>query len=84
MRISLGIAGLAVLLVACAAPEQRIALEERPVETLAPYYGAACSKLGYTQGSEQWRNCILRSDREKQLEQYGLFYDSYMQWYRLR
>lgn len=83
MRISSGILAVAVSLAACAAPEQRIALEEHPVETLAPYYGAACSKLGYAQGSEPWRNCILRSDREHHLRQYGLFHDRYMQWGRL-
>ena len=31
-------------------------------------YGPACEKLGYTGGSDPWRDCVLRLDRKDSLE----------------
>jgi hypothetical protein len=72
------------LLAACGTPQERAAYREDPVSAMATVYGAGCEKAGYPQGSEQWRECIVRSTTEDDLARYAQFYDRYMQWYPLR
>ena len=47
---------LAVLLAACATPEQRA---DEMAGYITENYGATCSKLGYVDGSDAHRNCML-------------------------
>lgn len=42
-----------ILLAGCATPEQRA---EKDIAKYAPY----CEKLGYSQASDQWRDCIQK------------------------
>ena len=52
--------GLAVVsLLGCATPEERAAQIQREVEEMIVIYGPGCERLGYTNGTDDWRNCIL-------------------------
>lgn len=50
----------AILLFGCATPAERAAQIEREVEEMIVIYGPGCERLGYTNGTDDWRNCILR------------------------
>ena len=53
--------GLAALsLFGCATPAERAAQIQREVEEMIVIYGPGCERLGYTNGTDDWRNCILR------------------------
>jgi hypothetical protein len=57
----LAIAAVALLSVAgCATPAQRAAEMQRQMDEMIAVYGPACEKLGYANGSDRWRDCILR------------------------
>ncbi|TFW08506.1 hypothetical protein E4K72_07765 [Oxalobacteraceae bacterium OM1] len=61
MRAIIAVAlGGAFVLSACTTPEQRAAYQESNAQRLVVEYGPACDKLGYQQGSDAWRNCILQ------------------------
>jgi len=47
---------LALLLAACATPEQRA---DEMAGYITENYGATCAKLGYETGSDSHRNCML-------------------------
>lgn len=47
---------LALLLAACASPEQRA---ENTAEYIFANYGLVCEKLGYATGSEKHRDCMV-------------------------
>jgi hypothetical protein len=47
-------------LAGCATPEQRAAEMQRQVDQMIAVYGPACERLGYANGSDRWRDCILR------------------------
>ncbi len=52
---------LAVLAVAgCATPAERAARMQSEVDDMITVYGPACERLGYANGSDAWRNCVLR------------------------
>ncbi|HEY0844314.1 MAG TPA: hypothetical protein VGE12_03050 [Noviherbaspirillum sp.] len=84
MRASIVLSAAAVLLAACGTAQERAAYREDPVMALAAEYGQPCEKLGLARGTEEWRNCIVRSSTRDDLARYGLFYDRYMAWYWLR
>lgn len=50
----------AISLFGCATPAERAAQIEREVEEMIVIYGPGCERLGYTNGTDDWRNCILR------------------------
>lgn len=50
----------AVLLGSCATPAERAAQIQREVEEMILVYGPGCDKLGFANGTDDWRNCILR------------------------
>ena len=53
--------GLIVLsLTGCATPAERAAQIQREVEEMIVIYGPGCERLGYTNATDDWRNCILR------------------------
>jgi len=72
-----------VLLAACGTAEQA-AYKADPIAAMAPEYGPACERGGLARNSPQWRTCIEQSSTRDDLERHALFYDRYMQWYRLR
>ncbi|HJV86214.1 MAG TPA: hypothetical protein VJ698_12140 [Noviherbaspirillum sp.] len=84
MRTSMMLCAVTVLLVACGTPEERAAYREDPVKAMSAEYGPACARQGLSQGSEQWRSCIVQASTRDDLARQGLFYDRYMQWYWLR
>lgn len=84
MRTSMALCVLSASLVACGTPQERAAYREDPVKAMAQEYGPLCEKAGLAPGSEAWRSCVVRSSTRDDLAQQGLFYDRYMQWYRMR
>ena len=50
----------AISLFGCATPAERAAQIQREVEEMIVIYGPGCERLGYTNGTDDWRNCILR------------------------
>jgi len=74
---------MASLLAACGTAEQ-VAYNNDPVLAMAAEYGPACERSGYARNSTQWRGCIAQTSTRDDLERHALFYDRYMQWYRLR
>ncbi len=84
MRTSMMLCAMAVLLAACGTPEERAAYREDPVKAMSAEYGPACVRQGLSEGSEQWRNCVVRTSTRDELARQSLFYDRYMQWYWLR
>lgn len=63
---------LAVALTGCATPSpaERSAAMEREIDDMIQVFGPACSKLGFQADSDDWRNCILKLNSEKNLERY--------------
>jgi hypothetical protein len=51
---------MTVLLAACTTPEERARLMAKEADQMMQVYGPACDKLGYSQGTDQWRDCVLR------------------------
>lgn len=49
-----------VLLGGCATVAERTAQAERDMEMSLRIQGPACEKLGYQNGSDPWRDCVLR------------------------
>lgn len=55
----------AVILAGCATQTERAAAAEREVDDMIKVYGPACEKLGYPNGTDTWRDCVLRlADRD--------------------
>ena len=48
------------LLAGCATPAERAAQIQREVEEMIVVYGPGCERLGFANGTDDWRNCILR------------------------
>jgi hypothetical protein len=49
----------ALLLAACATPQERAMQKQAEMEQMMALYGPACARLGYAVHSDQWRSCIL-------------------------
>ena len=55
------VASLLVLFIAgCATPAERAAAVQRDIDDMIRVYGPGCEKLGYKDGSDPWRDCVLR------------------------
>ena len=50
----------ATVLAGCATQAERAAAAERDVDDMIKVYGPACGKLGYPNGTDEWRDCVLR------------------------
>lgn len=61
---------LALLLGGCATPAERAAQQQREVDEMIVVYGPACERLGYANGSDQWRSCILTMDTKNAIARY--------------
>ena len=68
-RVLLPVAVLA--LPACSTPQQRAAQAQADVEHMMVVYGPACTRLGYTAGSDPWRSCVLSLSAKDDLQRYG-------------
>lgn len=56
---------------ACSTPQQRAAQAQADVEHMMVVYGPACTRLGYTAGSDPWRSCVLSLSAKDDLQRYG-------------
>ena len=67
----------ALLLGACATPQERAARKQAEMQELMVVYGPACDRLGYAQQTDQWRNCILSLSTRDEVQRagnYGPYY----------
>lgn len=55
----------------CATPQERAARKQGEVEQMMAVYGPACSRLGYAQGSDPWRNCVVNLSTKDDIQRYG-------------
>lgn len=71
MRHLLTILFVATVLAACVtdpAAEQAYSLRE--MERIKISFGAACENLGYTADTDPWRDCLLKLEQQRTLQQY--------------
>ena len=59
LRIVLMILLLAVL-PGCMSQAQRAAAAQAEVDDMVKVYGPACNKLGFTNDTDPWRECVMR------------------------
>ena len=61
----------ALLLAGCTTPEPRAARMQAEMNEMMMVYGPACSRLGYSAHSDQWRNCVLQLSAKDQAERHS-------------
>lgn len=73
----------AVLLAACATPQERAARAQADMEQTMAIYGPACARLGYALNSDQWRACVLQLSTKEDLERYSYptYYGGFGRWH---
>ena len=62
---------LLILLAGCATQAERTARVQREVDEMIATYGPACEKLGYKNGADPWRDCVLRLSAKDTAERYS-------------
>ena len=72
MRTTIVLAA-AVLLSACATPQERAARKQAEMADMIIVYGPACERLGYAQQTDQWRNCIISLSTKDEVQRYGSY-----------
>ncbi|MFC5511362.1 hypothetical protein ACFPOU_09525 [Massilia jejuensis] len=70
MRTTIVLAA-ALLLSACATPQERAARKQAEMADMIAVYGPACDRLGYAQQSDPWRNCIISLSTKDEMQRYG-------------
>ncbi len=61
----------ALLLSGCQTPAERAAQVQREVEQMIVVYGPGCERLGFQNGTDEWRQCVLRlSERDAYYTRY--------------
>ena len=71
MRLqTLILASVTILLDGCATTAERAAQMQAEVDGMVAVYGPACEKLGFQNGSDPWRNCVLGLSAQKARERY--------------
>lgn len=70
MRNVMALAVGAVLLAGCATPQERAARMQAEINEMMVVYGPACTRLGYTANSDQWRNCVLQLSIKEEAERH--------------
>lgn len=51
-------------------PAERAAEMQREIDEMIQIYGPACEKLGYKNGTDKWRDCILRMSAKEAQQRY--------------
>lgn len=64
------VAASAVLLAGCATTAERAAQMTAEIDEMVAVYGPACEKLGFQNGTDPWRNCVLGLSAQKSRERY--------------
>ena len=67
-------AGAVVALAGCATPQERAAQMQAEVDRMMQVYGPACTHLGFTAGSDPWRNCVLQLSLKDEVGREGPSY----------
>jgi hypothetical protein len=64
---------LAIGIAACApiSPAERSARMQKEVDEMIVVYGRACERLGYKADSDPWRDCVLRLNSNKTIEEFN-------------
>jgi hypothetical protein len=63
-----------ILLAGCVStPAERAARAEREVEQMIQIYGSACTKLGYPEGADTWRGCVLQLAAQDDFKRYSQY-----------
>ena len=62
---------LILLSTGCATQADRAAQMQREVDDMIAVYGPACEKLGYANGSDPWRNCVVRLNTKETIARYS-------------
>lgn len=70
MRTSIVLAA-ALLLSACATPQERAARKQAEMAEMIAVYGPACDRLGFAQQTDQWRSCIISLSTKDEVQRYG-------------
>ena len=70
MRTSIVLAA-ALLLSACATPQERAARKQAEMAEMITVYGPACERLGYALQTDQWRSCIISLSTKDEVQRYG-------------
>ena len=65
------VACLATSLAGCMTPQQRAAQAQAEASEMMTIYGPACSRLGYVEQSDAWRNCVIALSTKYDLQHYG-------------
>lgn len=60
----------ALLLAACSTPQERAAYQQAQAAEMVTVYGPACTRLGYTANTDQWRACILNLSAKEDMRYY--------------
>lgn len=68
-----------VLLTACSTPQQRAQQMQADAERMMVTYGPACSRLGYADNSDPWRNCVIQLSTRDEMQRYS--YPGYSGYY---
>ncbi|MFS8087372.1 MAG: hypothetical protein ACMG6H_17195 [Acidobacteriota bacterium] len=69
-RYLLPFASLAILLSGCATTAERAVQMQAEIDEMVAVYGPACEKLGFQNGTDPWRNCVLGLSAQKTRERY--------------
>jgi len=63
----------ALLLSACATPQERAARKQAEMAEMITLYGPACDRLGYAQQTDPWRSCILSLSTKDEVQRAGSY-----------
>jgi len=64
------LASLVALLTGCATTAERAAQMQAEIDEMVAVYGPACERLGFQNGTDPWRNCVLGLSAQKMRERY--------------
>jgi hypothetical protein len=64
------LASLVTLLTGCATTAEQAAQMQAEIDEMVAIYGPACEKLGFQNGTDPWRNCVLGLSAQKTHERY--------------
>lgn len=72
MRLAhVSVLALTLGLAACTTPQERAQRMQAEMAELMVVYGPACTRLGFGEGSDPWRQCVLQLSTREELRQVG-------------
>ncbi|HZV65625.1 MAG TPA: hypothetical protein VFG03_12040 [Telluria sp.] len=73
MRVLTMLLAASALLAGCTTPQERAARMQAEVDQMVATFGPACSRLGYAENSDPWRNCVLQMSVKDDVQRYGYY-----------